>query len=66
MTDDKPFKFEIETAGIKGFRVVRKGDTPVQRLVIFKAATRAKASAFLQVYLTLSIEDRRKLRAACA
>lgn len=62
---NKPFKFEIETAGTKGFRVVRISDT-LQRLIIFKAATREKSAAFLQVYLTLSIEDRRKLREACA
>lgn len=36
-----------------------------RQLVIFETNTEAKAMAFLEVYATLSIEDRRKLREAC-
>lgn len=67
---DKPLKFIIEHGAID-FYVVRVGGVatnagPTSRLVIFQAKTEAKAAAFLQVYLTLAIEDRRKLREACA
>jgi len=63
MSKEKPFKFTVAHSGGE-YRVIRTGDDP--DLVIFRAATEAKAAAFLQVYLTLPIEDRIKLREACA
>lgn len=75
----KPFRFQIESADadveaavrvsrniLREFRIVRYGEALGGPLTIFRATTRAKAESWLQVYLTLSIEDRRKLREACA
>lgn len=58
------FNYEIEPTGID-YRIVRVGG-PAGRLAIFRASNHAKAKAWLQIYLMLSIPDRRKLRSACA
>lgn len=58
----KPATFTVEPSG----NVVRlkPGASCVERLVIFRAATKAKGQAFLAAYKALPLELRRKLRMA--
>jgi hypothetical protein len=60
----KPFRFEIVADG-GGAAVIRCGASAEgDRVIIFRAGTQAKAELWLQVYLTLSLENRRRLREA--
>jgi hypothetical protein len=58
----QPYRFQVTADG----NVTRIDNQTGQSLTVFRAASKAQGEAFLQVYLTLSIDDRRKLRAAVA
>lgn len=58
---DKPYSFMTSRNDV--LRMSNKGGPTV---VIFRASTEERAKAWLQVYLTLTLPNRRLLREACA
>lgn len=68
MSEAKPFVFEIvDVSGQDDtYLVARRDKASDVTLIIFQTDTEKKARLWLEVYLTLDIPNRRKLREACA
>lgn len=68
MSEAKPFAFEIVDVSGQDepcFQVARRDKASDVTMIIFQADTEKKARLWLEVYLTLDIPNRRKLREAC-